>query len=270
MASKATKLVGTGVVALAALGAVSSCIYTVEPGFRGVIYDLSRGVLPDVDDEGTRFIVPVLQQPTLMDVRTRPFSLPTQTQTKDLQQVKITIRILFRPEPEAVAYLLKEYNTTYDQKLLGTMVPDVVKSVVSQYLSDELMLNRDEISRAIKNQLVQRAGQYRLLLEDVAMTELAFMKDFQQSIERKQVQEQMAERSEYIVEMNKLEAEAVAIMAEGEADSARLVQEALNDAGNAYLRIKSIDVARDIALQMSQSKSVTWLPENSNILLAPK
>ena len=50
--------------------------------------------------EGTHFMIPWVQTPIIFDIRSRPKNVPTMTGSKDLQTVNITLRVLFRPEPD--------------------------------------------------------------------------------------------------------------------------------------------------------------------------
>ena len=62
------------------------------------MFDRFRGVLPKSVGEGTHFLVPFIQNPTIYDIRTRPKSITSVTGTKDLQQVNLTLRVLHRPD----------------------------------------------------------------------------------------------------------------------------------------------------------------------------
>lgn len=57
----------------------------VDGGERAVIFDRIRGVLKETSDEGTHFLVPILQTPSIMEIRTRPRSLSSVTGTKGMQ-----------------------------------------------------------------------------------------------------------------------------------------------------------------------------------------
>ncbi|CAF4297198.1 unnamed protein product, partial [Rotaria sordida] len=50
--------------------------------------------------EGTHFMVSWLHRPIIIDIRTRPRSVPSITDIKDLQTINITLRILYRPGAE--------------------------------------------------------------------------------------------------------------------------------------------------------------------------
>ena len=51
--------------------AANSCFYNVDGGKRAVLFDtLCGGVQPDMRGEGTHFLIPVVQRPIIIDVRT--------------------------------------------------------------------------------------------------------------------------------------------------------------------------------------------------------
>lgn len=54
----------------------------VDAGERAVIFDRFRGVLDEVEGEGTHFRIPWVQTPHIMDIRTRPHTIASVTGTK--------------------------------------------------------------------------------------------------------------------------------------------------------------------------------------------
>merc|ERR1712212_947219 len=92
-----TTLGRLGVGVALAGGVVNSALYNVEGGHRAVIFDRFQGVRPEVSGEGTHFMIPWVQRPIIFDVRSKPRNVPVITGSKDLQNVNITLRILFRP-----------------------------------------------------------------------------------------------------------------------------------------------------------------------------
>lgn len=78
--------------------AFNSSIYDVRGGSRAVIFDRLSGVQEAVVNEGTHFLVPWLQRAIIYDVRTKPRNISTNTGSKDLQMVSLTLRVLHRPE----------------------------------------------------------------------------------------------------------------------------------------------------------------------------
>ena len=60
---------------------------------------------------------------------------------------------------------------------------------------------------------------------------------------------------------------AAIIQAEGDAEAATQLAAALNEAGNGLIEMRRIEVAEDIAHQLSQSLNVTYLPSGQRALL---
>lgn len=81
---------------------LSNAIYDVRGGSRAVIFDRLSGVREGVISEGTHFLIPWLQRSIIFDVRTKPRNIATTTGSKDLQMVSLTLRVLHRPEVQAL------------------------------------------------------------------------------------------------------------------------------------------------------------------------
>ena len=77
-------------------------IYDVKGGTRAVIFDRVSGVKDTVVNEGTHFLILWLQKHVIYDVRTKPRNISTTTGSKDLQMVSLTLRVLHRPEVQAL------------------------------------------------------------------------------------------------------------------------------------------------------------------------
>lgn len=90
--------------------AFNSSIYDVRGGSRAVIFDRLSGVQEAVMNEGTHFLIPWLQKAIIYDVRTKPRNISTNTGSKDLQMVSLTLRVLHRPE---VPKLPQIYQVSY-------------------------------------------------------------------------------------------------------------------------------------------------------------
>ena len=103
----------------------------------------------------------------------------------------------------------------YEERVLPSIVNEVTKAVVAQYNASELLTKRDIVSRQIRQMLSDRAAEFHILLDDVSVTHLAFSKEYTAAVEAKQVAQQDAERSKYIVEKAIQEKSQIVIKAEG-------------------------------------------------------
>jgi prohibitin 1 len=252
----------SGVLALGAFTA-SQCLYNVDGGERAVMFDSLRGgIRDDVRGEGTHFLIPVIQRPIVIDVRTKPREIPSVTGTKDLQMVNIKMRVLWRPVVEDLPKLYRELGTDFDERVLPSIGNEVLKSVVAQYNAEELLSKREEVSSRIKQEMMKRARHFHLTLDDVSITHLTFGREFMRAIEAKQVASQEAERQQWVVVRAEQERQAVVTRAEGEAEAALIITNAMEKTGSAIIEVRRIDAAKEIAGKLANSRNITYLPSS--------
>ena len=106
----------------------------------------------------------------------------------------------------------------------------------------------------------RRAAEFNIELEDVSITHMTFGREFTKAVEKKQIAQQDAERSKYLVERAEQEKKAAIIRAEGEAESADVVSKALAKAGDGLLMIRRLEASKDIASTLANSPNITYLP----------
>lgn len=220
----------------------------------------SGGVQPDVMGEGTHFRIPFVTYPTIFDVRLRPRVIASRTGTKDLQQVQISLRVLSRPRVEALPSIYVQLGEDFDERVLPSIVNEVLKATVAQFDAEQLLTAREKVSKQIREALNERAAEFNLVLEDVSITHLLFSREFTAAIEQKQVAQQDAERSKFVVMKAEQERQASVIRAEGEGQAADLISTALRSYGSGLIELRRIDAAKDIAETLSSARNVMYVP----------
>lgn len=93
---------------------------------------------------------------------------------------------------------------------------------------------------------------------------MTFSPEYTSAIEQKQVAQQDAERSKFLVDKAKQEALAAMIRAEGESEAARLITQASKAS---FIELRRLEAARDIADTLSSSPNVAYLPSGGQVLL---
>ncbi len=169
-----------------AYGAYHS-VYNVPGGHRAVVFNRLGGMKETVYGEGLNFNIPWFERPIIYDIRTRPVNLQTLTGSKDLQMVTIAIRVLHKPDPNQLVWIYRFLGLNYDERVLPSIMNECAKAVVARYNANELLTRRDQVSREISLDLQMRAENFKIVLEDVAITHLSFSPEYARAVEAKQV-----------------------------------------------------------------------------------
>jgi prohibitin 1 len=139
-----------------------------------------------------------------------------------------------------------------------------LKAIVAQFDAAELITQREAVSNRIRDDLLKRAAEFNIALEDVSITHMTFGREFTRAVEQKQIAQQDAERARFIVEKAEQERQANVIRAEGEAESADIISKAVAKAGDGLIQIRRIEASRDIAATLSTNPNVTYLPSGGD------
>jgi prohibitin 1 len=90
--------------------------------------------------------------------------------------VTITLRVMSRPDVNHLSKIYQNLGMDYDERVLPSIGNEILKSIVAQFDAAELITQREVVSSRIRADLLQRAGEFNLVLEDVSITHLTFGK----------------------------------------------------------------------------------------------
>merc|ERR1719492_650984 len=127
---------------------------------------------------------------------------------------------------------------------------------------------REQVSARVHQELVTRAEQFGLVLDDISITHLTFGREFTQAVEQKQVAQQEAEKARFLVEKAEQVKQAAIINAEGDSEAAGLLAKAFRDTGEGLVELRRIETAEDVAASMAAARNIVYLPPDQKTLLS--
>jgi len=237
------KYIFAGLIVLFLLVFMFKIYIVVDPGEKAVIFNKATGNLRVTPNEGFYFLVPLIEQPTVYDMRARTYTMSIatlegeikgddslQALTADGQNVLLDISVRYHPDPENLDKLHRRLGIDFVNKVLRPQVRSIVRMIVSEYpvldvYSGKRLLIQSEIDKSLRESFKKNF----IICEEVLLRNVQFSTEFQQAIENKQIAQQEAQRMKYVLEKQELEKKRKIIEAEGESESLRLKGKALAD-----------------------------------------
>lgn len=215
-------IVLVGVIVVAAIILIASCVTVVPAGSKGVL--LNMGAVSDkVLDEGISLRIPFVQSVRTVDVRMQKYeSKDNASASKDLQSITSTIAVNYRVDSNAVDQLYKNIGMNYEATVVSPAISECMKAVTSQYTAEELITRRSEVSAEMKEFLQNKLKDKYIIVDSFNVIDFEFSEAFNKAIEEKQIAEQNAQKAKYDLDRIKTEAEQAVTKAQGEAEAMKL------------------------------------------------
>ena len=232
------------------MAAGSGCV-VVNQGEVGVMRRWGK-----IDDQpvqaGLVFYEPVSTQVLKVPVRLTTVTVDFTLPSKEGLNVDAQISILYRVEAEKAPQVLGTIGEDYEEELLVAVFRSAAADVSAHFFAKDLYSSeRGRIEKEIKTLMSEVLVGRGFVIEAVLMKAIALPSGLARAIETKLAAEQDAERMQFVIQRERLEADRKRIEAEGLRDAQKIVAEGLTDS---VLRLRAIEAFK--ALSTSQNAKV--------------
>lgn len=215
---------------------------------RGVVLTLGR--FSGIREPGLRYVFPVIQKLSRVDVRSTPIDVPKQEViTKDNVTVGVDAVVYFRVI-DAQKAILETTNYIY---ATSQFAQAALRDVTGNVDLDDLLAKREEISQQIKTIVDAETDKWGIDVENVKVQNI----ELPQDMKRAMAKQAEAER----------ERRAVVINADGEKQAAQAVADAakLLSQTPGGINIRTLQTLEKISVEPSQKTLVVLPSELTNL-----
>ena len=178
-------IIGSVIALIVAIILAFSMIKTVPTGYTGILTTFGK-VEPNTVSAGVHVIAP-WQKIVKLDNRTQKVSVETDTFSKDIQQVKVSLAVNFCIDQTTAQELYKTVGVNYYESVVLPRILENVKAVVAEYSAENLVAKRGELSDEILTRLTDDAAAYGINIISISVEDIDFTDEFTDAVERKQV-----------------------------------------------------------------------------------
>ncbi len=261
------KWIAIGVLLILVVTALNPFV-TIDPGHTGVVFDKLRGgIQSSTHGEGLHFRLPIFQDVVQIPVRSQKIvfvnksnnQLAYNKQTSftsakateygsmfaassDLQDVYVDAVVTYHLDKAKVASIYQDIGLDYESKKVIPKTIDAVKTFTAKYKVSDILTKREEIKNLVQEYLTIELAEDFIVLEDINLTNFDFNAQFKAAIEQKQIEEQKAQKEEYILRQIEISSQQKVKKAEAEKQAKILEGEGIGE----FNRLLQTDITPDI------------------------
>src|SRR5688572_13365576 len=126
------RLIGAAIILLVLVVAGASASYIVPPGHRGVLVTLGK-VAPGFKGEGFGLKTPFIANVVPISIRQRAAEMQAAVISKDLQEVRTKVRVLYRIPEGSVVQIYQQFKGDPFLSLIQPRVDEAIKEITKEH-----------------------------------------------------------------------------------------------------------------------------------------
>jgi prohibitin 1 len=257
-----------GLLGVLVLGIITvrNMVYQVPAGHVGLVY--AFGGIVGQRPDGLQWVAP-WQEIRFASVQVQGHSFPKlESFSRQSQDVYVAATINVQVSPQHIQDLFREVGQDYFNVLVRPRLFQAVKDETVKYDSVDIAPNREAIRRSVRERLTTELETHSISVQDLLIDNISFSPKFQDAIEEKQRQSQLAlaerekvaaekAKADQAIEQARGQAQAVLVNAEKQAEANRKLAESITPEYIQYL----------FATRLAPNVSVMMVPAGQPFIL---
>lgn len=241
------------IVAMAAFALILTSCATIGPGEVGL--KVNRGVMEDKVYDPGRYGVGANEYMIRVPIRTVNKEVKLNLPSKEGLNVSAEISILYHIQKEEVPTIIAEIGTNYEDVMILSVFRSASADICSQFYAKDMHSGkRSEIEGRILHHMDSLLLDRGFVIESVLMKSISLPAGLYSAIEDKLEAEQDAQRMEFILQRERLEAERKEIEAIGTANAQKILAEGLTEN---TIQWRSLEVLNNLAASPNAKLIIT-------------
>lgn len=195
------------------------------------------------------FITTILKVP----VRTVNLEITSNLPSREGLNVNSVISILYRIEPDKVPLILEQIGPDYENALINSVFRSASADVCSRFFAKDMhTAQRSVIEKEIQQRMMNLLEERGFIIEAVLLKTIQLPSGLARAVEEKLEAEQDAQRMEFLLQRERLEAQRKMVEAEGIRDAQKIIAEGLSEE---IIKYQSIEAFKQLS-NSSNSKII--------------
>ena len=240
-------------VAIAAVALMLSSCVTINPGEVGV--KVKRGVMSNKVHDPGRVRVGVNTRVIRVPIRTVNKEVKLDLPSKEGLNVKAEISILYHIDKEMVPDIISDIGTDYENVVILSVFRSASADICAQFYAKDMHSGkRSVIEKEILHHMDSLLNDRGFTIEAVLLKSISLPPGLYAAIEDKLEAEQEAQRMEFVLQREQLEAQRKKIEAQGTADAQKILSEGMSEMA---IKWRSLEVLDNLATSPNSKVIVT-------------
>ncbi len=255
------------------IGALALMIYwtahSVPTGHVAIVY--SFGGIAGQRDEGLGWVAP-WQSVRYALIQVEGHKFPKLVSfSNETQEVYVDATMNIRVSPEKIQELYRNVGPDYFNILVRPRVLQAFKDEMVKYSSVEVAPNREAIRKAVRARLALELETRSIVVDDLLLDNISFSKTFQDAIEEKQANTQLALSEREKIAVRRAEADQAIEKARGEGQAILDVADKQAEANQKLAKSITPEFVQYLfAAKLAPNVSVMILPSGQPFIMGPE